>query len=107
MTMPSTQQRLRAAVAEEVRALLARRRISSVKLAAQIGRSQAYVSRRLNGDVAFDLDDLENIARVLRVRVTDLVPERAIETTSDQPGGSIPWYDHAGQAAIDHTPDRA
>lgn len=54
---------------------MARRRISGVKLAEQIGRTQPYFSRRLNGEIAFDLDDLERIADVLDIAVTDLLPQ--------------------------------
>lgn len=53
---------------------MARRRISGVKLADLIRRSQPYVSRRLTGDVAFDLDDLEAIAKALQCRISDLLP---------------------------------
>lgn len=74
MTTVTTTGRLRTSVAEEVRVLLARRRMSGVKLAAAIDRTQAYVSRRLNGDVAFDVDDLERIASALGVEVVDLIP---------------------------------
>lgn len=72
-------------MAEEIRALMARRRISGVALAVKIDRSQSYVSRRLTGDVAFDLDDLERIAAVLGVTPTDLLPlaaRRAGQTTA-------------------------
>lgn len=65
---------LRARVAEEVRALLARRRMSATELARALGVSQTYVWRRLSAEVAFDLDDLERIAGVLRVRLSDVVP---------------------------------
>jgi DNA-binding Xre family transcriptional regulator len=66
---------LRATIAEEIRALLARRRINGVALAVQIGRSQSYVSRRLTGETAFDVDDLERIAKVLGVTVSQLLPD--------------------------------
>jgi transcriptional regulator with XRE-family HTH domain len=65
---------LRAHIAEEIRALLARRRINGVQLALRIGRSQSYVSRRLTGETAFDADDLERIAEVLGVNVVELMP---------------------------------
>lgn len=67
---------LRALVAEEVRALLARKRISATALAKLIGVSQTYVWRRLSGETAFDLDDLEKIAKVLECRVVDLLPRQ-------------------------------
>lgn len=34
---------------------------------------QPYISRRMTGEIAFDLDDLERIADVLGVRVSDLL----------------------------------
>jgi transcriptional regulator with XRE-family HTH domain len=63
---------LRGRVAEEVRALMARRRISGVQLSKEIGRSHVYLSRRLNGHTAFDVDDLEAVARIFEVPVSAL-----------------------------------
>jgi transcriptional regulator with XRE-family HTH domain len=63
-------------VAEEVRVALARRQMSGVKLAQQIGKSQVYVSRRLRGEVAFDVMDLALVAEALGISVTDLLPKR-------------------------------
>ncbi len=65
---------LRESTSEEIRSLMARRRLTGVTLANRIGRSQSYVSRRLTGDTAFDVDDLERIASVLGVGVRDLLP---------------------------------
>jgi transcriptional regulator with XRE-family HTH domain len=64
---------LREATAEEIRALLARRRKSHNWLAAQIRHSAAYLSRRMTGDTAFDLDDLERIAAALGVSAADII----------------------------------
>jgi Predicted transcriptional regulators len=64
---------LRETTAEEIRSLMARRRLSGVDLAGRIGRSQSYFSRRLTGETAFDIDDLEGIAQVLGVTVTTLI----------------------------------
>jgi transcriptional regulator with XRE-family HTH domain len=72
---------LRERVAEEVRVLLARRRISASKLARELGVSQTYVWRRLSGETAFDLDDLERISAVLSVSVSDLMPKAGGQTT--------------------------
>lgn len=91
---------LRAHVAEEVRALLGRRRMTNVELAAQLGKSRTYVGRRLSGETAFDLDDLEHIARILRVRVGQLLPDR--------PGASSPCYTpivQTGTHPINRPPD--
>lgn len=65
---------LRERTAEEIRALLARRRLSATQLARQMGISQAYIWRRLSGETAFDLDDLEKISVILNVEIIDLLP---------------------------------
>lgn len=76
MTQPST---LADMVAAEVRAQLARRQHTGVALAQAIGKSEMYVSRRLRGQVPFDLADLDQIAKFLGVEVHTLMPapERA------------------------------
>lgn len=87
----ATDVRLRERVAEELRALLGRRRISHSALAAQLGVSQMYVSRRLNGETAVDMDDLERISQILQITPLDVL--RAASTTPTlgevQPGGPL------------------
>jgi len=73
----STETSLRERVAEEVRALLGRRKMSASELARQLSLTQKYVSRRLTGETAFDLDDLEKIAAIFGVDVADLLPRSA------------------------------
>ncbi|MEV4271978.1 helix-turn-helix domain-containing protein [Micromonospora aurantiaca (nom. illeg.)] len=73
-----TRERLRHQVAEEIRAQLGRKQMSGAKLARAIDQSEMYVSRRLRGETAFDLDDLERIADVLGVTVTDLMPSAKV-----------------------------
>ena len=68
---------LRERAAEEIRVLLARRRVSAAELARQTGMKQSTLARRMTGEIAFDLDDLEKIADVLGVSVTDLLPRSA------------------------------
>lgn len=70
----STAPSLTQLVATEVRAEMARQRISGVQLAERLGRSQAYLARRLMGDVSFDLSDLEAIAAELDVDVWQFLP---------------------------------
>ena len=53
---------------------MARRRLNQTELATAIGRSQSYVSRRVTGEFAFDLDDLERIAAALGVAYDRLLP---------------------------------
>ncbi len=54
--------------------LLARRRVTATELARKLGKSQTWIWRRLQGEVAFDLNDLEAIADALGVTPTDLLP---------------------------------
>jgi transcriptional regulator with XRE-family HTH domain len=70
---------IREQVAEEVRVLLARRKISASELARRMGVTQPYISRRLNGETAMDVDDLALIAQVLGVEVVELLPARLPE----------------------------
>jgi transcriptional regulator with XRE-family HTH domain len=52
-------------IAAEVRAQLARRRISGRQLARVLDESHTWVNRRLSGSTAMDADDIERIATVL------------------------------------------
>jgi transcriptional regulator with XRE-family HTH domain len=61
-------------VAEEVRALLGRRRLSASALATRMGVTQRYISRRLTGETPLDVNDLAEIAAALDVTITDLIP---------------------------------
>lgn len=65
--------RLHERATEEIRVLLARRKMSAAELARRTGQRPAALSRRMTGEIAFDLDDLEVIARELGVRVIDLL----------------------------------
>jgi transcriptional regulator with XRE-family HTH domain len=69
--------RLREHVAEEIRVILARKRMSGAELARRTGIKQSTISRRMTGETAFDMDDLEIIAEVLEVDVADLMPRMA------------------------------
>lgn len=75
--------RLRERTAEEIRVLLARRRMSAAELARRTGLKQSTMARRMTGETAFDLDDLEVIAAALGVKVTDLVNDggSGVQTT--------------------------
>ncbi len=61
-------------VAEEIRAALARRRMSGRQLATNLGVSQTWMSSRLSGATPIDLNDLERIAAAMSVEVADLLP---------------------------------
>jgi transcriptional regulator with XRE-family HTH domain len=58
------------AVAAEVRAGLARQKLSGVRAARKLGWTQNYISRRLSGSVPFDVTDLVAIAELLDIPVT-------------------------------------
>jgi transcriptional regulator with XRE-family HTH domain len=60
--------------AREVRAEMGRQKISGAALAQTLGVSDMYVSRRLNGEVPFDLAELERVAAALSVPVTQFLP---------------------------------
>jgi transcriptional regulator with XRE-family HTH domain len=61
-------------VAEEIRAQMGRKQKTGADLARALGKSQAWISYRLSGKQAIDLNDLEAIAGVLGVPVADLFP---------------------------------
>lgn len=63
-------------VAEEIRVLLTRRRMSGRQLAAKLGVSQTWLSSRLVGNTPIDLNDLQRIAEALQVNPTDLLPSK-------------------------------
>lgn len=57
-------------VADLVRGVMAERRVSGVALAARLGVTQPYLSRRLTGEVEFRAGELERIAAELGVPVS-------------------------------------
>lgn len=72
-TTGATAPRLDVTAAANIRAEMARRRITGRALADQLGRSQMWLSRRLNGDTAFGLDELEAVAAAIGVPVAQLL----------------------------------
>lgn len=69
-------------VASEVRANMARQRISGSELARRIGVSQPYLHRRISGEIPFDIDDLARVAEALNVTIADLLPrDQRVHTT--------------------------
>lgn len=65
-------------VAAEVRAAIARKRYSANKLAADLGMSQSALARRLQGRVAFDVEELAAVAEKLGVTVSSLLAPEAV-----------------------------
>jgi transcriptional regulator with XRE-family HTH domain len=79
----SNSETLSARVAEEIRAMLARRRVSGRELARRLAVSSPWVSNRLTGHQEIGLNDLERIADALSVEVTELLP------LADQPAERV------------------
>lgn len=61
-------------VAGEIRAHAARRGLSGRQLAFQLGKSQPWMSRRLTGEVPFDVEELDAVAALLGVTPRELFP---------------------------------
>jgi transcriptional regulator with XRE-family HTH domain len=81
--------RLTLQVAEEIRAMMGRKRVNQAGLARQLGVSQPWVSDRLRGNTPIDLTDLERIAVVLGVKPLDLMPT---QPPVSEP--AIPTHEH-------------
>jgi transcriptional regulator with XRE-family HTH domain len=61
-------------VTAEIRAELGRQHRSAASLAAELGWTPPYLNRRMTGQIALDLLDLEAIADCLRVTLAKLMP---------------------------------
>lgn len=91
---------LSAQVAEEVRALMARRRVSGRRLAELLDVSPSWVSYRMTGVTPIGLDDLQRIAEVLGVDVVDLLPPRG----SREGRTVVVSGSRAGQTTVSYPP---
>lgn len=65
---------LREAVVVAVRVEMARQGVTQTRLAELTGLSQAYISRRMTGDTALDVDDLDKVAAALGVPAAAFFP---------------------------------
>lgn len=85
---------IRAAVAEQVRSELARKKMSGAELARRLQVSEAWVSRRtsLEPELTFDLVELARVADAIGVAVNKLIP--------DSVTGRYPQYGQV-RAALD------
>ncbi|WP_165605265.1 helix-turn-helix domain-containing protein, partial [Mycolicibacterium canariasense] len=68
---------VRAAIAEEVRAYMARRRLSQMALADRTGISSSTLSRRLLGESDVTVGELYRIAQVLGTDLVTLLGTKA------------------------------
>ncbi len=60
------------AIGEELRAAIARVRLSGAALGRHLGKPQPWISRRLTGSVPFDVDQLDAVCELLGI---DLVAD--------------------------------
>lgn len=86
-------------VAAEVRAMMARRRVTGEVVAAKLGKSRAYVSRRLHGETCLDLDDLATVADALGVSIESLVAPAIAELDRQQRSGVRPAIAGVGESS--------
>lgn len=91
---------LSAYAAEEVRVLLVRRKMKQTELAARLGVTEMWLSRRLRGVQPLTLDDLAQIAEALGVYPTDLLPRpsegRLITTVLSRGSEQTPPNERSG-----------
>lgn len=62
---------------DNIRAEMARRRVSQRHMAEQLGISQAAFSYRMSGKTPLDINELDTIAKTLGVPVESLVKDAA------------------------------
>jgi hypothetical protein len=68
--MANTESTLAGRVAGEVRAEMARQQRYGTWMAKQMGMTQSAWSRRVTGDLPFDIDQLDRIAAILDVPIS-------------------------------------
>ena len=62
-------------IASNVRAQLGRKQRSGANVAKSLQKSQAWMQRRLSGQVPFDVAELEMVAAELGVPLSDLISD--------------------------------
>lgn len=75
-------QRLPAFVAREVRAELARQRVTQRQAAEWLGISQPQLGLRLNEEIEFRTSELDRLADALGVPVTTFLPSPVVASTA-------------------------
>lgn len=76
-------------VAEEIRALMGRRRMTQAQLAREIGKTEMWVSLRLRGKQVLDLSDMHLIAGALNVGVHELLPPPDVASRAAAPSATV------------------
>lgn len=73
-TAEAVAEEFREAVAEEVRVMMARKRLSQSALAERAGMSTSTLARRLSGESDFTLGELFRLAQAFGVSTNKLIP---------------------------------
>lgn len=87
-------------VAAEVRAEMARQRISGRRAAMQLGWTQPYLSRRLTGEIPFNVAELSELAGLLEVPISAFFPQnrgallKGVRTAPIRSAGRFCGYCH-------------
>ena len=84
-------------VAEEIRALMARRKVSGRELSNKLGVSPSWISYRLSGKQPIDVNDLLRIANALGAGVHELLPSPEMAAMAVEPVAQ-PSKEVAGRA---------
>lgn len=86
-------------VAEEIRALMARRKVSGRELSAKLGVSPSWISYRLSGKQPIDVNDLLRIANALGAGVHELLPSPDMAALAVEPSAA-PVKEGAGRPVL-------
>lgn len=90
--VPDQPSRLTDRVADEVRANMARARMTQTELALVLGLTQSAVSKRLRGKIAFSVDELEKVADALGVHPAVLLGGIGGNSPSPTGGSTLRSY---------------
>jgi transcriptional regulator with XRE-family HTH domain len=96
------QRDIKSLVAGEIRAWMGRRGENQTRLAEAMGLTQSQVSKRLRGQIAFDIEELELAARFLGCEVQELLGAPPGYDPSPHPGGE-PGQLPAERKPVRHT----
>ena len=73
-------ERVRESTAAEIRAEMARKKITAASLSARTGMPAATLSRKLNGHVGFTLDELLKVTGAIDISAADILRSATAET---------------------------
>jgi transcriptional regulator with XRE-family HTH domain len=70
-------------ISSEILALMGRNRVSQTELAAALGWTQPYISRRINGHTPWSIDDLEMIAEYFDRGLASIIADASGDGSGD------------------------